>query len=349
MNSDIKERIQRIIANEQADEKELILQLKQAIYENEVQKNSEKKSRSLTDLVSENLKYLQDKSNQVNMIKSGFTDFDEAFGGFLLGELIVVGARPGMGKTQLLINLALTISLTKPVLYFTFDLSEFLLTNRFISTLSGIPFNKILQHNFTNEQSDTIASIEPDLSNRKLFISESISNYFFPFKEHCIKQIQENGIQVIFVDYLQLLTASKNRNNRELEISFICRELKNLAKEFNVCIICSSQLSRAVESRGGSRIPQLADLRESGAIEQDADKVIFIYRPAYYNIEIDEEGRSTDGIAEIIVAKNSYGNNGMVRLKVDEAFTSFRDFDYFKENFLFSQNRLNEWDSQLEM
>jgi replicative DNA helicase len=345
MNSDIKERIQRIITNEQADEKELILQLKQAIYENEVQTNSEKKSRSLTELVSENLKYLQDKSNQVNIVKSGFTDFDEAFGGFLLGELVVIGARPGMGKTLLLINLALNISLTKPVLYFTFDLSEFLLTNRFISTLSGIPLNNILQHDFSNEQGDIIASIEPELSNRKIFISESISNYFFPFKEHCIKQIQENGIQVIFVDYLQLLTASKNRNNRELEISFICRELKKLAKEHNVCIICSSQLSRAVESRGGARIPQLADLRESGAIEQDADKVMFIYRPAYYNIDIDEAGNNTEGVAEIYISKNSSGKNGMVRLKVDEAFTSFRDFDFYRNEFSFRQDRLYEMDS----
>jgi len=345
MNSDIKESIQKIINNQQADEKEFILQLKQAIYENEVQKNSEKKSRSLTELVSENLKYLQGNSNQENIIKSGFTDFDEAFGGFRLGELVVVGGRPAMGKTQLLINLALNISLTKPVLYFTLGLSEFLLTNRFISTLSAIPFNNILQHDFSSEQSDIIASIEPEFSNRKIFISESSSSYFFAFKGHCIKQIQENNIKVIFVDYLQLMTAPKHRNSRELEISFICRELKNLAKEHNVCIICSSQLSRAVESRGGARIPQLADLRESGAIEQDADKVIFIYRPAYYNIDVDEEGNNTDGVAEIHLSKNSSGRNGMVRLKVDEAFTSFRDFDFYRNEFSFQQDRLFEMDS----
>lgn len=231
---------------------------------------------------------------------------------------------------------------TIPVLYFTFDLSEYLLTSRFIASVSGIPASKILQHDLTDEERNKLSSIENELNRHKLFINDSYNNSLTAFKAHCQKQIEENGVKVIFVDYLQMMSSNKYRNSRELEISYISRELKNIAKDFNVCVIATSQLSRALESRGGSKHPQLSDLRESGAIEQDADKVIFIYRPEYYGLECDEEGNNTAGLTEIILAKNRNGSLGSIKLLRDNYFTNFRSFDTYKNDFSFSQNRLDE-------
>jgi replicative DNA helicase len=142
-----------------------------------------------------------------------------------------------------------------------------------------------------------------------------------------------------------MISSNKYRNNRELEISYISRELKNIAKDFNVCVIASSQLSRAVEQRGGDKKPMLADLRESGAIEQDADKVIFVYRPAYYGFVFDENGNNVEEITELILAKNRTGSLGVVKLLRDSNFTNYRNFDGFKNEFSFSKNRMEELDN----
>ncbi|MBS1646733.1 MAG: DnaB-like helicase C-terminal domain-containing protein [Bacteroidetes bacterium] len=343
MKQELKHKIENIISNNSnADEKEMVFQLKQLLYETEWQSSVNKDSKSIADLVSNSLNQLKSNDENNNAIKSGFADFDKMYGGFELGELVVIGGRPAMGKTQLLVNLSLHISQTIPVLYFTFDLSEHLLTSRFISSVSGIPASKILQRNLTEEERNTLLSVESKWSKYKLFINDCYNNSFTAFKAHCQKQIEENGVKVIFVDYLQMMSSSKYRNNRELEISYISRELKNMAKNFNVCVIATSQLSRAVESRGVSKHPQLSDLRESGAIEQDADKVLFLYRPEYYGMECDEEGNNTAGLAEIILAKNRNGSLGSVKLLRDQYFTNFKNFDRYKNEFSFSQSRLNE-------
>lgn len=342
MTQGLKDKIESLISKQNANESEIFSQLKQLIYETELQDTVTRNSRSITELVSESVRQMQGKSHQGNTIKSGFTEFDRMFGGFGRGELVVIGARPAMGKTQLLVNLCLNISVSNPVLYFTFDLSEFLLTSRFISSLSGIAISNILQHELTDEQIAKLATIETKFDKHKILVNDSCYSSIAALKAHCQKQIQENGIKVIVVDYLQLMSSNKYRNNRELEIGSIVRELKNLANDCNVCVIVSSQLSRAVEARGGSKIPQLSDLRESGAIEQDADKVIFIYRAEYYGITSDEDGNNTEGLTELIVAKNRNGSLGTVRLLRDAKFTNFRDFDDYKNDFSFSQSRLDE-------
>lgn len=342
MKQDIINKIQHIIANQEADEKEILFQLKGVLYETELKNQIARESKNIADLVSENLTQLKEETHQGNAIKTGFTEFDKLFGGFGLGELIVIGGRPSMGKTQLLVNLSLNISVATPVLYFTFDLSEFLLTCRFISSFTGIAVNKILQQELTDEQKAKLASIGNGFNKHKIFVNDSCNNSFTALKAHCQKQIEEHGVKVIVVDYLQMMSSNKYRNSRELEISHISRELKNIAKDFNVCVIAASQLSRAVETRGGSKHPQLSDLRESGAIEQDADKVIFIYRPEYYGIDCDEEGNSTAGLTELILAKNRNGSLGKVKLLRDANFTNYRDFDEYKNDFSFSKSRLNE-------
>jgi replicative DNA helicase len=144
-----------------------------------------------------------------------------------------------------------------------------------------------------------------------------------------IKAFKEKDLKVVFVDFLQSMIPSKFRNNREFEIGYICRELKAIAKEYNICIVATSQLSRAVETRGTSKRPQLSDLRESGAIEQDADMVMFIYRPEYYQLETLEDGTSTKNLAEIIIAKNRAGSLGDVRLQFIGPLTKFSDYNHF--------------------
>lgn len=342
MKQDIITKIQNIIGNQNADEKEQLFQLKGVLYEAELRNQVARESKSIADLVSDSLTQLKGETHQGNAIKTGFAEFDKLFGGFGFGELIVIGGRPSMGKTQLLVNLSLNISVAEPVLYFTFDLSEFALTSRFISSFSGIAVNKILQNELSAEQKDKLASIGNGFSKYKIFVNDSCNNSLTALKAQCLKQIEENGVKVIVVDYLQMMSSSRYRNNREVEISHISRELKNIAKDFNVCVVASSQLSRAVETRGGTKRPQLSDLRESGAIEQDADKVIFIYRPEYYGLDSDEEGNSTAGLTELILAKNRNGCLGSVNLLRDSNFTNYRDFDEFKHEFSFSKSRLDE-------
>jgi replicative DNA helicase len=297
-------------------------------------------TKSIAQLVEENLEQLNSETDQKNVIKTGFGDLDELMGGFRCGEFIVVGGRPGMGKTHLLVNLSLNISKTFPLLYVTFELSEFQLTSRFISFVSEIPVYKMLQHNLNEEQKHKLSTMNDEFAKYQLFIHDCLDLRIATLKAHCQKQVQENGVKVIVIDYLQLITSDMYRkSNRELEISYICRELRSLAKDFNVCIIVSSQLSRNVEMRSASKYPQLSDLRDSGAIEQTADKVLFIYRPEYYGFCEDEEGNSTKNLVTIIVAKNRSGRLGDINLLKNDDFTTLRDF---KNEFSFFSNRLNE-------
>lgn len=341
MKTDIINKIKDIIGNQNTDEREILFQLRGLLNEIELQNHIARESKSIACLVSENLTQFHEEAHQNSTIKTGFAEFDKLFGGFRLGEFVVIGGRPSMGKTQLLVNLSLNISTETPILYFTFDLSAFLLCNRFISSLLGISVNKILQYELTEEQKIKLATVGKMFSQHKIFVNDSCNNSFTAMKAECLKQIEENGVKVIVVDYLQMMSSNKYRNNRELEISHISRELKNIAKDFNVCVIATSQLSRAVETRGGTKRPILSDLRESGAIEQDADKIIFIYRPEYYNIDCDENG-NTAGLTEIILAKNRNGSIGTVRLLRDANFNNYRDFDENKNNFSFSKSRLDE-------
>lgn len=342
MKQDLIQKIQAIIANQSVPENELVLQLKAMLDETEWQGSQLKESKSIDSLVFDSLTELISETNQDNVIKTGFKDFDAQFGGFRLGELVVIGGRPAMGKTQLLVNLSLNISKQKPVLYFTFDLSAFLLTTRFISANSGISVGKILQNELSNEEKSTLTNLQKQFSKHNILINDSGNNSFASLRAHCQKEIKEHGVKVIVVDCLQMMSSNKYRNNREQEISHISRELKNIAKDFNVCVIASSQLSRAAESRGLQKFPQLSDLRESGAIEQNADKVIFIYRPEYYGLDMDEEGNSTVGITELLIAKNRNGIIGKATISNDKNMTKFSDFIGYKTDFTFSKNRYEE-------
>jgi len=342
MSQNVKNKIEAIIGNQNIDERAMLEQLKNLLHETESKNSLARNSKSIAELVADNIRRIQENENQSHVIKSGFDSFDNLFGGFGLGELVVIGARPSMGKTQLLVNLALNISSSTPVLYFTFDLSASLLTHRFISALTGIAVNNLLQQKLTDEQKERLSTLEATFANHKILVNDSCNNAIPTFKSLCEKQIKENGVKVIVVDYLQMMSSSRFVDSRDLEISYIIRELKSLAKDFNVCVIATSQLNRAVELRGGDKRPQLSDLRESGAIEQDADKVLFIYRPEYYGFMQDEYGNSTQGLVELIVAKNRTGHLGSIYFKRNATLSAYEPYDEPQHQFNFSPNRLDE-------
>jgi len=340
--NDLLQNLQTIIRDSSVDEINIIQRLKNLVLEHEVTDHLAKDSKSLADLYTENLAGWQDNSETNNTIKTGFANLDKVIGGFSPGEFVVIGGRPAMGKTQLCVNLVLNIALKQPVLYFTFDLSKYLLASRFISAITGIAVSKLIQHDLTNEEKKTVDRLAGSIHNPSIFLNDSCHNSVSAFKKHCIKQIQENGITVIIVDYLQMMSSNRYRNSRELEVSYISRELKSIARDHDVCVIATSQLSRASEKRSMAAKPLLSDLRDSGAIEQDADKVIFIYRPDYYAIDVDEEGNSTAGMTELIIAKNRNGRLGTAYLTRNAIFTTFTDFVEHTNEFTFSPGRMDE-------
>ena len=343
MRQDLKEKIEDIISNtSNANDQIIISQLEQLINEANSRSGVNRKSESLSDLVAKNLNQLKGTKQDENYISTGFESLDHVIDGFGLGEYVIVGARPGMGKTQFLINLSLNMSVDLPVLFFSFDLPPFLLTNRFISTISSIPASDILHHKLTDKQKKNIESVETEFSKHQIFINDSCRNSILGFKDHCKKMIEEKGVKIIIVEDLQMMGAGKyHRNERELEINYISGVLRSIAKDFNVCVIASSQLNRSVEGRSGySKIPRLSDLRDSGAIEQDADKVIFLFRPEYYRITLDEHGNNLEGVTFLHIEKNKNGPLGTAKLMRDADFTSFKSFDGYKNSFSFSPSRL---------
>ena len=353
MKQEIKEKIENLAANfSSMEHHEISGQLRQMLYEIELENTVNQEPIRISNLVSESVKLLQNDAPFKNMIHTGFDDFDRTCGGFGLGELIVLGARPAMGKTQLMVNLAINIAAKHSVLYLSYDLSGHQLSSRFISCVTQIPMQNMVQNQLTDEHMEQLKLVDQVFSNSNLYVNDSLGSSISAFTAYCEKQIKHDGIKVIFVDYLQMLSSYKHRYNREQEISSVCRALKNLAKEHNICVVASSQLSRAVDTRGGSRRPMLSDLRESGAIEQYADKVIFMYRPEYYGFMEDEEGFPTERRVDLIVSKNRNGFLGTAHILRNESFTTMKNYDGSVYDFSFNPSRLdviNEITPQMQM
>lgn len=300
----------------------------------------------LFSLVTAHLDQLNHSQEQVHLLKTGLPGFDDKFGGLACGELIVVGGRPGMGKTQFLVQLTLELSKTTPVLFFTYDLSQFHLTQRFMSAVSGLSVNQIIYGQLSAEQRSKLSKDALQLSSHQILLNETAHSSIDEFKTLCKQHVEADQVGVVMIDYLQLLSERKTRQNRDTELAFIMRELKNLAKDLQICIVASSQLSRSLETRGGDRKPFMSDLRESGAIEQDADKVLFIYRPEYYGFMQDEYGNSTQGLVELIMAKNRTGHMGSVFFKRNATLSGYLPYDDPEHRFNFTPQRLNELNSK---
>jgi len=230
-----------------------------------------------------------------------------------------------MGKTALVVSIIRNMAARKvPVGFLSLEMSKVQGTFRLESIVTGFTFNKIRGGFLSPGEFEHYVNIGNSLKEAPIYIDDQARLSIVELRAKASKMKSEHNIEILFVDYLQLMTGIKDKNmNREQEISSITRELKILAKELDIPIIAISQLNRAVEARGGKKRPQLQDLRESGAIEQDADLVIFVYRPEYYGINEDENGKSMKGYAEILVEKHRNGKTGIATCKFDATKMQF--------------------------
>ncbi|MEY4594567.1 MAG: replicative helicase [Bacteroidota bacterium] len=268
----------------------------------------------------------------VTGVESGFTALDRITSGWQKSDLVILAARPGMGKTAFVLSLArnATIGFSKPIALFSLEMSADQLVKRMVSSETGIASEKLRKGTLDETEWQKLVSQTGKLSQAPLYIDDTPSLSVFEFRSRCRRLKAMHDIQMVIVDYLQLMRADVDNKsgNREQEISTISRSLKAVAKELNIPIIALSQLSRQVETRGGSKRPMLSDLRESGAIEQDADMVMFIYRPEYYGMEFDEDNNPTKGVAEVIIAKHRNGALDTVKLKFIDHLAKFTDLDF---------------------
>ena len=313
------------------------------------QGNIKKSSESAQNLVIQAKKRIEDiaKRDGLSGVATGFEKLDALTSGWQPSDLIIIAARPGMGKTALTLSMARNIAVTKniPVAFFSLEMSSVQLITRLISSETGLSSEKLRTGKLASHEWEQLNVKVGDLERAPLFIDDTPSLSIFDLRAKARRLSSQHGIKLIIVDYLQLMTAgtSNKTGNREQEISTISRNLKALAKELDIPVIALSQLSRAVETRGGTKRPLLSDLRESGAIEQDADIVSFIYRPEYYGIDEwdDDERTSSEGQAEFIVAKHRNGGLDNIRLKFIGHLGKFDNLENFESPFEF-QSKMNE-------
>ncbi|MBT8257964.1 MAG: replicative DNA helicase, partial [Bacteroidia bacterium] len=307
------------------------------------QGNIKKSSETAQELVIQAKRKIEEISNKEGLsgIPSGFDKVDRVTSGWQDSDLIIIAARPGMGKTALTLSMARNISVNQdiPVAFFSLEMSSVQLITRLISSETGLSSEKLRTGRLEKHEWEQLNVKVKALEKAPLFIDDTPSLSIFDLRAKARRLKSKHDIQLIVVDYLQLMTtgSSQKGGNREQEISMISRNLKALAKELSVPVIALSQLSRAVETRGGSKRPILSDLRESGAIEQDADIVSFIYRPEYYKIDEwdDEERTPTEGQAELIIAKHRNGGLDNIRLKFIGHLGKFDNLDDFDSPFEF--------------
>jgi replicative DNA helicase len=313
--------------------------------------NIKKSYSSVKDSVAEAIEEIQKASENkdgVSGVPSGFTDLDRLTSGWQKSDMIVLAARPGMGKTAMVLSMArnTAVEFGQGVAIFSLEMSNVQLTKRLMSMETGISSEK-LKKGFTEEADwKQLHERINNLAEAPIFIDDTPALSIFELRAKCRRLKMQHNIQMVIIDYLQLMTAGLKSGNREQEISMISRSIKEIAKELNVPIIALSQLSRSVETRGGDKRPMLSDLRESGAIEQDADMVCFIYRPEYYGLVEDENGMPTEGIGEIIVAKHRNGSLDTVRLKFVKELTRFTNIDAFDPGDVASFGPNGDFDSE---
>jgi len=263
-------------------------------------------------------------------VPSGFTEIDRVTSGWQKSDLIVIASRPGMGKTAFVLSMArnMAVSFKKSVAIFSLEMSSVQLVTRLISSEAQLPADKLRKGNLENHEWEQLNAMVNNLIDAHIYIDDTPALTIFELRAKCRRLKVQHNIDIVFIDYLQLMSGTtESKGNREQEISNISRSLKALAKELAVPIVALSQLSRAVESRGGTKKPVLSDLRESGAIEQDADIVCFIYRAEYYKIDQDSEGNSTLGMAEFCIAKHRNGALKDIPLRFIGKYARFEDVD----------------------
>lgn len=284
----------------------------------------------------EEIERASQNSDGISGVPTGFFELDKITAGWQRSDMIVIAARPAMGKTAFVLSMARNTAVdhNMGVAIFSLEMSSVQLVKRLIASETRLSAEKLRKGDLRDDEFQQLHSRINKLSTAPIYIDDTPGISIFDLRAKCRRLKMQYDIQMVIIDYLQLMTAgsSKGAGNREQEISSISRSIKEIAKELNVPIVALSQLSRSVEQRGGDKRPVLSDLRESGAIEQDADIVSFIYRPEYYGFLQDESGNSNAGVGEIIIAKHRNGALENIRLRFVKEFARFENLDSFSND-----------------
>ena len=302
------------------------------------QHNVKKDVTQIDPVISEAIKKIEDASNResgLSGLATGFHDLDKVTSGWQPSDLIIIAARPAMGKTALVLSMAknMAVNYNIPIAVFSLEMSNLQLVNRLICNVCEIEGEKIKSGQLSRLEWDKLMGRIKQLYSAPLYIDDTPSLSVFELRTKARRLVREHNIKMIIIDYLQLMNASGMKfGSREQEVSTISRSLKQLAKELSIPVIALSQLNRSVENRTGTgpdgKRPQLSDLRESGAIEQDADIVCFIHRPEYYTKSSeDASGNDIRGLAEFIIAKHRSGSVGDVKMRFRAQFARFENWD----------------------
>ncbi len=291
----------------------------------------------------ENIQKAAAQQGGLTGVPSGYTKLDRITSGWQPSDLVIIAGRPAMGKTSFALSIAKNIAVDyrEPIAFFSLEMNNVQLVNRLISNTCSIPGSKIMNGQLNEPEWAQLNNNLRKLDGAPLYVDDTPGLSVFELRTKARRLVREKGVKLIMIDYLQLMNANGMRfGNRQEEVSTISRSLKGLAKELDIPVLALSQLSRNVEQREGveGKRPQLSDLRESGAIEQDADMVLFVHRPEYYHIYEDEKGNDYRGMAQIIIAKHRKGATGDVLLNFQGEFTRFANpEDVYKDEPSMSQ------------
>jgi len=331
----ISSEMQKDAFEETTDVFELLDKMEQSLFDIS-EKNIRKNYTDLSSIMREAITELEGRKNQkdgLTGVPSGFTALDRVTSGWQKSDLVIIAARPAMGKTAFVLSVLRNAAVdhSRPVAIFSLEMSAVQLVNRLISSEAELDSEKIKKGSLADHEWAQLVHKTAKLSKAPLFVDDTPALSILELRAKCRKLKAQHDIQMVVIDYLQLMSGDSKSGgqggNREQEIASISRALKKIAKELNIPVIALSQLSRAVETRGGDKRPQLSDLRESGSIEQDADMVMFLYRPEYYGITEYDGGISTAGVGEVIIAKHRNGSLDNVKLKFIGRYTKFTDID----------------------
>lgn len=318
--------------DESQDVDELMQEAESSLFE--LSQHNMKKDYSQVDPIirqaTEILQKASANSGGLTGVPTGYTKLDEKTSGWQSSDLVIIAGRPAMGKTSFALSLAKNIAVDYqvPIAFFSLEMNSVQLVNRLISNVCEIPGNKMLNGQLSPDEWERFDKNIRKLQGKPLYIDDTPGLSIFELRTKARRLVREKKVKIIMIDYLQLMNANGMKfGNRQEEVSKISQSLKGLAKELDIPILALSQLNRTVENREGleGKRPQLSDLRESGAIEQDADMVIFVHRPEYYHILTDEKNNDLRGMAQIIIAKHRKGATGDVLLTFKGEYTRFQD------------------------
>ncbi len=280
----------------------------------------------------EYIEAIHSQSQQKFSVPSGYYELDELLGGFQKSDLIIIAARPSMGKTALALSIARNAAVDHniPIGIFSLEMSTLQLIIRLLCAEGRLNAHLVRTGKLPHEEGLKLSKNAHRLIEAPIYVDDSPAQTVLEIRAKARRLKVEKNIGMIIIDYLQLMQGQVRSESREREISYISRSLKSLAKELNIPVVALSQLNRAVETRTDKR-PQLSDLRESGSIEQDADVVMFLNRPEYYGIEKDENGESLEGVAEIIISKQRNGPTGIVKLAFIKEYARFENLAHARQ------------------